>query len=104
MAWLNILTELFGGLAILVGGFVTLVSIPMAILLFVAIFTLHLPNGFSSIKLVAVTADGAQFGPVGSEVNLLYLACLAGLVLGGAGPFALDAVLQKSRDAKRLQA
>ena len=102
MAWLSILTELFGGLAILVGGFVTLVSIPMAILLFVAIFTLHLPNGFSSIKLVAVTADGAQFGPVGSEVNLLYLACLAGLVLGGAGPFAL--VLQKSRDAKKLQA
>ena len=75
----------------------------MAILLFVAIFTLHLPNGFSSIKLVAVTADGAQFGPVGPEVNLLYLACLAGLVLGGAGPFALDAVLQKSRDAKKLQ-
>src|SRR5215469_15197633 len=89
MAWLSILTELFGGLAILVGGFVTLVSIPMAILLFVAIFTLHLPNGFSSIKLVAVTADGAQFGPVRYEVNLLYLACLAGLVLGGAGPFAL---------------
>src|SRR5215469_14784885 len=102
MAWLSILTELFCGLAILVGGFVTLVSIPMAILLFVAIFTLHLPNGFSSIKLVAVTA-GAQFGPVGPEVNLLYLACLAGLVLGGAGPFALDAVLQKSRDAKKLQ-
>jgi len=103
MAWLSILAELFCGLAILVGGFVTLVSIPMAILLFVAIFTLHLPNGFSSIKLVAVTADGAQFGPVGPEVNLLYLACLAGLVLGGAGPFALDAAMQKSRDAKKLQ-
>jgi putative oxidoreductase len=94
MAWVSILTELFGGLAVLVGAFLTLASIPMAILLLVAIFTVHLPNGFSSIKLIAVTAAGPQFGPVGYEVNLLYLACLAGLVLGGAGPFALDAFLR----------
>ena len=103
MAWLTILTELFGGLAILLGGFVTVVSIPTAILLLVAIFTVHLPNGFSSIKLVAVTAQGAQFGPVGYEVDLLYLACLAGLVLGGAGPFALDAFLQKSINGETVQ-
>ena len=94
MAWVSILTELLGGLAILVGAFVTLASIPMAILLLVAVFTVHLPYGFSSIKLIAVTASGPQFGPVGYEVNLLYLACLAGLVLGGAGPFAFDAYLQ----------
>ena len=100
MAWVNILTELLGGLAILVGAFVTLASIPMAILLLVAIFTVHLPNGFSSIKLIAVTASGPQFGPVGYEVNLLYLACLAGLVLGGAGPFAFDAFLQTRRHEK----
>jgi putative oxidoreductase len=93
MAWVSILTELLGGLAVLVGAFVTLASIPMAILLLVAVFTVHLPNGFSAIKLIAVTAAGPQFGPVGYEVNLLYLACLAGLVLGGAGPFALDALL-----------
>src|SRR5262249_39352348 len=93
MAWVSILTELFGGLAALVGVFVTLASIPMALLLLVAVFTVHLHNGFSSIKLIAVTAAGPQFGPVGYEVNLLYLACLAGLVLGGAGPFALDAYL-----------
>jgi hypothetical protein len=30
----------------------------MAILLLVAIFTVHLPNGFSSIKLVSVDALG----------------------------------------------
>src|SRR5215831_14412850 len=91
MAWVNILTELLGGLAVLLGAFVTLASIPMALLLVVAVFTVHLPNGFSSIKLIAVTAAGPQFGPVGYEVNLLYLACLAGLVLGGAGAFAFDA-------------
>jgi putative oxidoreductase len=94
MAWVSILTELLGGLAVLVGAFVTLASIPMAILLLVAVFTVHLPNGFSSIKLIAVTAAGPQFGPVGYEVNLLYLACLAALVLGGPGPFALDALIE----------
>jgi putative oxidoreductase len=103
MAWVSILTELLGGLAVLLGGMVTLASIPMAILLFVAIFTVHLPNGFSSVKLVAVTAAGPQFGPVGYEVDLLYLACLAGLVLAGSGPFSLDALLQKHRNSVKLQ-
>jgi putative oxidoreductase len=28
-------------------------------------FTVHLPYGFISIKLLAVTAAGAQFGPPG---------------------------------------
>src|SRR5437868_2740605 len=46
--------------------------------------------GFSSIKLQAVTAAGAQFGPPGFETDLLYLACLATLVLGGSGPLAID--------------
>ena len=95
MAWISILTELLGGLAVLVGGFVTLASVPMAVLMFVAIFTVHLPNGFSSVKLVSVTAAGPQFGPVGYEVDLLYLACLAALVFIGAGPFSLDSFLQK---------
>jgi putative oxidoreductase len=67
----------------------------MAVLLFVAIFTVHLPNGFSSVKVVSVTAAGPQFGPVGYEVDHLYLACLAALVFIGAGPFSLDSFLQK---------
>jgi putative oxidoreductase len=100
MAWVSILTELLGGLAVLVGAFVALASIPMAILLLVAVFTVHLHNGFSSIKLIAVTAAGPQFGPVGYEVNLLYLACLAGLVLGGAGRFAFDEYLQTRKYEK----
>src|SRR5882762_408608 len=97
MAWVSILTELLGGLAILLGAFVSLVSLPMAALLLVAIFTVHLPYGFSSIKLMAVTATGAQFGPVGYECNLLYLACLVALVLGGSGPMAIDGLLRKWR-------
>ena len=95
MASVNILTELLGGLAILLGAFVVLASVPMAILLLTAMFTLHLPYGFSSIKLMAVTAAGAQFGPPGYEVDLLYLACLAALVLGGPGPLAIDGLIRK---------
>ena len=89
MAWTTILTELLGGLAILLGAFVTLASIPMAVLLLVAIFTVHLPYGFSSLKLMAVTADGAQFGKPGYECDLLYLACLLTLVMAGPGPLAI---------------
>ena len=103
MAWASILIELLGGLAILMGAFVSLVSLPMAALLLVAIFTVHLPYGFSSIKLIAVTATGAQFGPPGYECDLLYLACLAALVLGGSGPLAIDGLLRKWRKAGPLK-
>ena len=97
MALFTILIELLGGLAVMLGAFVTLFSLPMAALLLVAIFTVHLPYGFSSIKLLAVTSAGAQFGPVGYECNLLYLACLAALVLGGSGPLAIDGLIGKRR-------
>ncbi len=97
MAWLTILTELIGGLAVLLGAFVPLVSLPMAVLLFVAIFTVHLPYGFSSIKLMSVMAGRAEFGPPGYECDLLYLACLAALVFGGSGPLAIDGLLGTRR-------
>ncbi len=95
MGWLTILVELVGGFAVLMGAFVRVFSLPMAAILLVAMFTVHLPYGFSSIKLRAVTAAGAQFGPPGYEVDLLYLACLAALVLGGSGPLTIEAVLAK---------
>jgi putative oxidoreductase len=97
MGWATILVELVGGLAVLAGAFVPLVAVPMAAVLLVAMFTVHLPNGFSSIKLLAVTAAGAQFGQPGYETDLLYLACLAALVLGGSGPLAIDDVIRKRR-------
>ena len=94
MAWLTILTELIGGMAVLLGAFVPLVSLPLAAVLLVAIFTVHLPYGFSSIRLTAVTPAGAQFGPVGYETNLLYLAALVSLVLGGSGPLAIGSLIR----------
>ena len=60
---------------------VPLVSIPLVAILLVATLTVHLRYGFSSIKLQAVTAAGAQFGPPGYETDLLYLSCLATLVI-----------------------
>jgi len=99
MAWLTILTELFGGLAVLLGAFVTIVSVPMTAVLLVAMFKVHLQYGFSSIKLLAVTATGAKFGPVGFEVILLYIACLAALVIGGSGPFAIDGLVRNRIEA-----
>jgi uncharacterized membrane protein YphA (DoxX/SURF4 family) len=76
---LAVLVELLGGFAVMLGAYVRAVAIPMAVVLLVAMFTVHLPYSFSSIKLVAVTAAGAQFGPPGYETVLLYLACLAAL-------------------------
>jgi putative oxidoreductase len=95
MAWLTILIELIGGLAVLLGAFIPLVSLPMAALLFVAILSVHLPYGFSSIKLMSVISGRAQFGPPGYEVDLLYLACLTALVFSGAGPMAIEDRLKK---------
>jgi putative oxidoreductase len=90
MAWMTIGVELVGGAAVLAGAWIPLLSVPLAAILLVAAITVHLPYGFSSIKLREVTAAGPQFGPPGYETDLLYLAALATLVLGGSGPFALD--------------
>jgi Predicted membrane protein len=90
LAWLTVVVELVGGIAILIGAFVPIVSVPMAVVLLTALFTIHRPYGFFSVKLVEVTEMGTKFGPVGYEIILLYLASLAALVLGGAGPLSVD--------------
>jgi putative oxidoreductase len=97
MAWMTIAFELLGGVAVLVGAWIPIVSLPLAAILIVAALTVHLPYGFNTIKLRAVTAAGPQFGPPGYELNLLYLAALATLVLGGAGPLALDGLMMTRR-------
>jgi putative oxidoreductase len=71
MAWLTIVTEIGGGLGVFLGGLVVLAAAPMAAVLLVAVFTVHLPYRFSAIKLISVTAAGAHFGPPGYECDLL---------------------------------
>jgi len=94
-AWLTISTELVGGLALLLGAFVVWASIPMAALLLVAILTVHLPYGFSSVKLLSVSASGAQFGPVGYELDLVYLAALITLAFQSPTPLSIDHLRQR---------
>ncbi len=82
---------------ILLGAFVPVAAVPMMAVLLVAIFTVHLPNGFSSIKLLSYDTTGAHFGQPGYETDLLYLAGLIALCLGGAGPRSLDGYLSARR-------
>jgi putative oxidoreductase len=97
LAWATILTELIGGFAVLVGALVPVVSLPMIVVLAVAIFTVHPSNGFSSIKLQSVDAQGAHFGQPGYETDLLYLAGIIALVLGGGGMASVDGVLLRRK-------
>jgi putative oxidoreductase len=90
LAWLTISTEIVGGAFVLAGALIPIVSIPMAIVLLVAILTVHLQYGFSSIKLQEITPAGAHFGQPGYETDLLYLASIFALVLGGSGPLSID--------------
>ena len=97
-AWTTALIEFFCGLAVLAGAFVPIVSIPLVIIMLTALFTVHLPYGFSSIKLIAMTANGPQFGTIGYELNLLYIAGLLTLALGGASPFSVDRLLVRRKE------
>ena len=101
-AWITILTELFGGVSLILGAFVVPISFPLIIVMLTAMFTVHFQYGYSTIKLKAVTAVGAQFGPPGYEMNLLYIIGLLVLVLGGSGRFSADnLLLSKFRQARR---
>ncbi len=99
--WATILVELAGGLLILCGALVPLATIPMSFVLLVAILTVHLPNGFSSIKLQSFDAAGAHFGQPGYETDLLYLAGLVALCIAGAGPFSIDKALTAWQSRQR---
>ena len=93
MAWTTTSTELLGGVSLILGAFVIPMSLPLIIVMLTAMFTVHLQYGYSTIKLKAVTAAGAQFGPPGYELNLLYIIGLLVLVLGGSGRFSVDNLL-----------
>ena len=102
MGWTTMLIEVVGGFAVLIGALIPLVSVPLAAILLVAAVTVHLPYGFSSIKLQSVTRDGPQFGKPGYETSLLYLAGLAALVLGGPGPLAAERLVGGGKEKRPL--
>jgi putative oxidoreductase len=94
LGWATIVVEIFGGLLILAGAFIPMAAAPMIVVLLVAIFFVHLPNGFSSIKLISYDAAGAHFGQPGYETDLLYIAGLLALCIGGPGPLSVDGYLK----------
>ena len=89
-AYLVTLLEVFGGLALLTGAFVALVSIPLVVSMLVAMFTVQLRYGFSSVNTIGLTPAGPVFGPPGYEINLLYIAALVAIAGLGPGPWSLD--------------
>ena len=91
-AWLVTLLEIFGGLALLMGAFVTVVSVPLILSMLGAMFTVNIKYGFSAVNTIGLSLTGPQFGPPGYEINLLYIASLVVLILGGAGPLSIDAL------------
>jgi len=62
-----------------------------------AMFTVNIKYGFSAVNTLGLTPEGPQLGPPGYEVNLLYIAGLVALILGGAGPLSIDALRSRRR-------
>jgi putative oxidoreductase len=98
-AWVVTLLEVFGGLAILAGAFVAIVSIPLILDMLVAMFTVQLRYGFSSVNTVGLTPTGPVFGPPGYEINLLYLAGLLALMVAGPDALSIDGWLVRRHQA-----
>lgn len=101
MSWVVGAVEFFGGLALIVGAFVAIVGVLQIGVMLTALFTVHLSNGFNFIHITGMTDAGPQFGMPGYEVNLLYIAGLAVLVLGGAGALSVDQRLSTGQARKR---
>lgn len=94
-AWVTSFVELLGGISIMLGAAVAPISVPLVVVMATAMFGVHLRYGFSSIRLKSVSPGGAVFGPVGYELNLLYIAALIVLALGGESPLSVDRWLHR---------
>jgi putative oxidoreductase len=102
-AWAVTSLEVFGGLALIAGALVAIVSIPLILSMLVAIFTLQIRYGFSSVNTIGLTPSGPVFGPPGYEINLMYIAGLLALVLAGPSAFSLDRWLtRRTRQAEPI--
>ena len=90
MAWAVGALEFVGGLALIAGAFVVIFGSLLTLNMLVAIFTVHLPQGFNFMHMTGMTETGQTFGMPGYEVPLLYVAGLLVLVFGGAGALSVD--------------
>ncbi|KYJ85623.1 DoxX family protein [Sulfurovum riftiae] len=79
-AYMAATTELLGVILLTLGLFTRLISIPLIIVMIVAITTVHLAHGFSA-------------GDNGFEIPLYYMLFLSIFASFGAGKFSLDHLL-----------
>ena len=77
MSYIVVGTEVLGVILLALGLFTRWISLPLSLIIIVAIITVHLSNGFSA-------ADG------GYEIPLYYLIFLGILSTFGAGKMSLD--------------
>jgi putative oxidoreductase len=89
-AWMVTLLELACGVALVLGAFVVIASVPLIASMLVAMFSLHLHFGFSAVNTIGLTPAGPVFGPPGYEINLLYIAALLALAFVGPGALSLE--------------
>jgi putative oxidoreductase len=93
-AWLAVIAEFFGGLALALGLFSRIAALGVFSTLAVALVMVHLPNGFF------MNWSGNQKGE-GIEYFLFALPVLALVVWRGAGAFSLDRLIaQKAQEAE----
>ena len=97
-AWLVGLAETVGGLALIVGAFVAVASVVLIVDMLVAMITVHAPNGFNFINITGMGKEGPVFGMPGAEVNLLYIAGLLALVIGGTGAWSVETLLHEREE------
>ena len=79
-AYMAATTEITGVVLLTLGLFTRLISIPLIVVMIVAIVTVHLGNGFSA-------------GNNGFEIPLYYMSFLIIFFSHGAGSFSLDRVI-----------
>jgi len=103
MAWLTVLTEILGGFAIFAGIFVSIAAVPLICTMLVAMFSIHIHYGYSSVNTIGLTAKGPLLGPPGYEINLLYIAGLIALIITGAGKLSFDSLIALKKQAVQSQ-
>jgi len=87
LAILLIITEFFGGIAIILGFFTRLAALGLTIAMLVAIFKVHLPNGFF-LNWFNVPNMGH-----GIEYNLALIGLSLSLLVWGAGNLSVDQMI-----------
>lgn len=75
-------TEIAGVILLALGLFTRIISFPLIVVMLVAIFTVHVGNGFDA-------------GNNGWEIPLYYILMLLTLIIFGGGKFSVDNIISK---------